>query len=162
MSYRVEPLGGHDRAAFTCGDDALDRYFHTLITQDQKRGYVSAHVAVDEADGQVAGFYTLAATSLNLENLPQDLARKLPKYPLVPAVLIGRLAVRSDWQGRGLGGDLLLDALLRVLNSDVGAYAAVVLPKNDAARRFYAAHGFAVLAGRDHMFLPLATVKSAI
>lgn len=162
LNYRIEPLAEHDRSKFCSGEPALDRYFQTGARQDLRRKFTSAFVAVEEAGGDPVGFYTLSATSVLLDKLPADLAAKLPRYPLVPAVLIGRLAVDRECQGRGLGGELLFDALLRVLTSDIGVYAAVVHPKNERARAFYARHGFQKLPETEQMFLPLATVSAII
>jgi predicted N-acetyltransferase YhbS len=134
--YRIEPLGGHDRRSFTCGVDALDRYFREQVSQDVRRRMAVCFVAVDEA-GDIGGYYTLSATSLSLDALPEVKARRLPRYPIVPAVLLGRLAVSSAHQGRRLGAALVADALLRAGRSEVAGFALVVDAKDEAAARFY-------------------------
>ena len=88
-------------------------------------------------DGAVAGYYTLSATGVKLTELPADVTRKLPKYPLVPATLLGRLAVDKTHQGRGYGRFLLADALLRAVRSEIASFAIIVDAKDEAARRFY-------------------------
>lgn len=142
--YLIEPFAdGHDRAAFSCGVVALDRYL-----QNQARQDVSKHVAatfVITPDGvKIAGFYTLSAHAIHLADLPEAVAKKLPRYPSVPATLLGRLAVSSDFRGQGVGELLLLDALKRVLasTSEVASAVVVVDAKDEEARRFYLRYGF--------------------
>lgn len=114
------------RDDFGCGNEVLDRYFKTQITQDIRRRITSGFVAVDAASGKVAGYFTLAATSIPLRALAEEISRKLPRYPVVPAVRLGRLAVDRQFHGQGLGGALLADALVRCAGSDISAYALTV------------------------------------
>lgn len=139
--FRIEPLDGRDRKAFTCGSPPLDRYFHEQVSQDVKRRIASCFVAID-AQEQIAGFYTLAATSVAFDKLPAQRAKKLPRYPVVPAVLLGRLAVAQICQGQRLGMALLADAVMRSTRSDVAAHLMVVDAKDEAAVRFYEHFGF--------------------
>ena len=101
--FRVEPLQGHDRQDFASGSEPLDRYFRTQVTQDIRRRITACFVAVS-GEGRIAGYYTLAATSVPLSDLPAEIGRKLPRYPSVPAVRMGRLAVDAAFKGQGLGG----------------------------------------------------------
>ena len=142
--YRIELLGGHDRAAFVSGSDALDRYLQQQAKQDMRRRVASCFVTVDAA-GEIVGFYTIAASSLVLDLLPAEQAKRLPRYPTVPAVLLGRLAVAQAHQGKRLGGALVADALLRATRAEVMAYAMIVDAKDEAAVRFYQHLGFARL-----------------
>lgn len=139
--YRIELLGAQDRSAFASGAEVLDRYLQQQAKQDMRRRVASCFVAVD-AGGDIAGFYTIAASSLVLDLLPADEARRLPRYPTIPAVLLGRLAVAQAHQGKRLGGALVADALLRATRADVMAYAMLVDAKDDAAVRFYQHLGF--------------------
>ena len=101
--YRIEVLAeSHDRAAFSCGVDALDRYLKTQAGQDVRRRIANCFVAVSAGSAQVAGFYTLAAASIPLTALTPDQVRKLPKYPVLPAALLGRLAVDTRHAGESL------------------------------------------------------------
>lgn len=139
--YRVELLGAHDRSAFTSGSEALDRYLQQQAKQDMRRRVASCFVAVDGA-GDIAGFYTIAASSLVLDLLPTEQAKRLPRYPTAPAVLLGRLAVAKAHQGKRLGGALVADALLRATRAEVMAYAMIVDAKDYVAARFYEHLGF--------------------
>lgn len=108
--FRVEPLSGdHDRSRFLSGSDALDRYFREQASQDVKRRITACFVAVgvEQASGgtkEVAGFYTLAAAGVALGAMAPEVTKKLPRYPVIPAALLGRLAVATGYQGKGLGG----------------------------------------------------------
>lgn len=161
--FSIEPLaGGHDRSAFTCGVVPLDRYFREQATQDVRRRVGNCFVAIETATGAIAGFYTLAATSLLLASIPDDQARRLPRYPSVPAALLARLAVATSFQGRKLGGILLADAIDRVARGDLGAFALVVDAKDDNARRFYEHHGFVAIEDEPmRLILPIATALKA-
>lgn len=144
--YRVERLGKHhDRKAFRCGSESLDRYFRERATQDEQRRLALCFVAVAEQDDAVAGFYTLAATSIALDGLPADRAKRLPRYPSVPGVLLGRLTVATHHQGKGLGGAFVVDALMRAAHSEIVGHLMVVDAKDEAAIRFYAHLGFEAL-----------------
>jgi len=100
--FRFETLGKqHDRSAFDCGEESLDRYFKTQATQDIRRRIANCFVALEAVTGQVAAYYTIAASSIPLVDLPEEVVRRLPHYPTLPAVRIGRLAVDLRFQGRG-------------------------------------------------------------
>ncbi len=160
--FRIEPLGPHDRAGFACGAAPLDRYFREQVSQDVKRLVASCFVAVETATGLLAGYYTLAATSVPAGELPPETLKRLPRYPVLPAALVGRLAIDRRFQRRGLGGALLADAALRVLNSDTKAFAIIVEAKDEPAAAFYRLHGFRAFANRPMaLFLPLATAHQA-
>ncbi|MEO6321886.1 MAG: GNAT family N-acetyltransferase, partial [Polaromonas sp.] len=150
------PLEGrHDRTAFDCASEPLNRYFFQQVSQDVRRRVTACYVALSQ-DGRIAGFYTLASTALLLSQLPTDLGKKLPRYPTVPAVRMGRLAVDQAFKGQGLGGALLADALARALRAEIAAYALVVDAKDAAAAAFYWHHGLIALPSQPMtLFLPL-------
>ena len=162
-SIRIEALGPqHDRKAFTCGVDALDRYFREFVTQDIKRRISNCFIAVGQG-GEIVGYYTFAATGLALGDLPPALAKKLPRYPLVPAALIGRLAISTRHQGQKIGGALIIDAVLRASRADPAVFAIVVDAKDDRAAKFYEHLGFVRFASRPgSLFLPVATALQAV
>jgi GNAT superfamily N-acetyltransferase len=159
-NYLIEPLNSsHNRKAFESGVERLDRYFHHQAGQDAKKRVAAPFVLVDRSSGNVVGYYTLSATSINLAELPIEIAQKLPKYPLVPAFLLGRLAVDKNYQGKGLGEMLLMDALYRCLESEIAAMAVVVDAKDDFSRSFYEHYQF--IQFPDHpnrLFLPMTTI----
>ncbi len=151
-----------DRASFESGVASLDKYFRTQVSQDIKRRVTACFVATN-THGQIAGYYTLASASVLLEDLPEALAKKLPRYPSVPAVRMGRLAVDQTFKGKGLGAALLADALRRAVTSEIAAYAFIVDAKDEVAASFYAHHGFMALTDQPlHMFIALATFKDLI
>ena len=157
--FRLASLdAGHDRTAFNSDSEPLNRYLREQATQDVRRRVAACFVAL--ADGsRIAGYYTLASASLLLADLPASTGKKLPRYPTVPAVRMGRLAVDQAFKGQGLGGALLADALHRTARSEIAAYALIVDAKDDAAATFYRHHGFIPLPDSPlAMFLPLATV----
>ena len=158
---RLQVLGdGHDRTRFNSGSEPLDRYLRERVTQDIRRRFSACFVAVD--DGlRIAGYYTLASARVPLALLPPATAKKLPRYPSVPAVRMGRLAVDQAFKGQGLGGALLADALQRSARSEIAAYALIVDAKDEQAAAFYRHHGFIALPSTTlSLFLPLATVAS--
>jgi hypothetical protein len=92
----VEPLGRRDRSAFSCGNDALDHYFRTQVTQDIRRRVTACYTAIEVATGRVAGYYTLCTADVPITDLSAEMSRRLPRYPSIPAARIGRLAVHLD------------------------------------------------------------------
>ena len=151
----------HDRKAFKSGSESLDHYFRQQVTQDVRRRVTACYVVLT-AEQRVAGFYTLASASLLLSELPAEVGKKLPRYPSVPAVRMGRLAVDADFKGVGLGGALLADALDRAIRADIAAYALVVDAKDASAAAFYQHHGLIALPDQAMtLFVPLATARLA-
>lgn len=157
--YRIEPLSdAHGRDAFRSGAPALDRYFREQVTQDIRRRVATCFVAVEIAGGSVAGYYTLAATGVRLDALAPAMIKKLPRYPVVPAALLGRLAVAESAKGKGLGTALMVDAIRRMARSELAVFALFVDAKDEAARAFYERYGFELLPGETHrLCLPIAT-----
>lgn len=150
----------HDRARFSCGEPALDRYLREQVSQDMRRRVAACFVALTD-ELQIAGYYTLSSASVPLTDLPEALRRKLPRYAAVPAVRVGCLAVDTAFKGNGLGGALLANALCRAIESDIAAAVMIVDAKNVQAADFYRHHGFITLSSDPlHLFLPLATAKS--
>jgi GNAT superfamily N-acetyltransferase len=155
----IEPLNrNHNRTAFNCGIESLDRYLQHQANQDIKRRVSRVFVVRSRQDDtRVLGYYTLSTLSIDLSVLPEKLAKKLPKHP-IPAALIGRLAVDVSAQGKGIGKVLLSNAIKRTLaiSSDIGMYAIVVDAINEQAESFYMQYGFAHLASEGkRLFLSL-------
>jgi GNAT superfamily N-acetyltransferase len=165
LALRIEPLDkSHDRSAFACGQDALDDWFRRRASQDERRNLARVFVAVDDVLG-VVGFYSLSAFTLALEDLPDDLAGKLPRYDAIPAALVGRLARDLRVRGQGVGELLLADAVHRILGvgRTLAVSAILVDAKDDAARAFYESFGFEGFPSRpNRLFLPSATAAAAV
>jgi GNAT superfamily N-acetyltransferase len=162
----IEPLGSHhDRIGFTCGDERLDRYLQTQASQDVRRRANGVFVLVDRYRPNGAlGYYTLCATALPQGEVPIAARKHIPRYPLVSATLIGRLAVAASHQGQGLGALLLADAVQRAYASasSVGSSMLVVDAIGERAAAFYAANGFIRLPDSLRLLLPMATIEKAI
>jgi GNAT superfamily N-acetyltransferase len=158
-SFVIAPLGpDHDRLSFSCGVDALDSYLRTQAGQDVRRHLANCFVASPANTNAVAGYYTFSAASVAINDLTEEYAKRLPRYPVVPAALIGRLAIDRQYRGKGLGAALLFDAIERALRSDAAVYAGFVDAKDDSAAAFYSHHGFLRLKSRPQsLFLPVAT-----
>jgi GNAT superfamily N-acetyltransferase len=162
--FRIEALGDtHDRARFCCGDDALNRYFQTQATQDIRRRITNCFVVVEAATGRVAAYYTLSAASIPLVDLPPDEIKRLPRYPTLPAVRIGRLAVDQGFERRGLGELMPMNAVHRTIQDAAAAFALLVDAKNDLVAGFYQRYGFRPIAGKPRtLFLPLVTAQKTL
>lgn len=160
---KIEPLDRrrHDRSAFSCGVPALDVYLRRQAAQDMEKRAAVVYFAVIEPP-QVAGYYTLSQFSIDLVHLPHALAKQLPRYPVVPATLLGRLAVAAALHGRGLGETLLFDALHRALHQStrIASAAVIVDAKDDGAAAFYGRYGFLpILDAPRRFFLPMKTIE---
>lgn len=157
---RVEALSSrHDRSGFESGVESLDRYFRTQAGQDARKNMAAPFVLL-LPDGTIAGYYTLSSTSVQLGELPEQTVRKLPRYPLVPATLLGRLAVDRRQQGKGYGRFLLADALYRAARSEVASFAVIVDAKDDGARRFYEWESFLPFPDQPmKLFRPMADIR---
>jgi len=160
---RVESLDAkkHDRATFSCGVESLDAYLKTQASQDVRRkaNAVFVLVAVDDP-GAILGYFTLCAYGLAPGAVPDEARKHLPRYPLVSATLIGRLAVAKSHRGQGLGGALLICALGKAYESAdiVGSSMVVVHALDEGAAGFYAAHGFVRLPESLRLVLPMQTI----
>lgn len=160
--FRIEPLDAqHDRKAFRCGSETLDRYLKQQAKQDVRRRICRVYVATTVTDPNgILGFYSLSSCTIALCSLPDAQKKRLPKHP-IPAALLGRLAVDHHAQGQGLGRRLLADAVRRTLavSEQIGIYALVVDAIDQHAAAFYRHYGFAPLQ-RDtkRWFLPLKSL----
>lgn len=158
----IAPLNPtHDRTGFECGVDALDRYLKRQAKQDSKRRIARVFVATKpDNPSSVIGYYTLSTLSIELNQLPEKLAWKLPRHQ-VPAALIGRLAVSKAAQGQGIGKMLLADAIKRTLavGDQIAIYAMVVDVIDDSVKGFYEQFGFTQLSDDSpRLFLPLKSI----
>ncbi|MFZ3034431.1 MAG: GNAT family N-acetyltransferase [Parvibaculum sp.] len=159
--FAIEALSkAHQRKTFSCGNERIDRHFRETVTQDVKRRYATCFVARDLETGQIAGFYTLSSSNVPLTAVPESLAKRLPRYPTVPAVLIGWLGRDQSYAGFGLGEALLFDAIKTVIEAPIGAHAIFADAIDGKAAAFYAAFGFMALSDRPNtLYLPVATAE---
>ena len=126
MSYHIKLLDKqHNRKDFDCGVEPLNVYLKNRSGQDQKKHIAVTYVMHDLEKDHIAGYYTLSSTGIELKSLPDTCKKKLPKYPVVPATLIGRLAVDIKYHGQGLGKLLLSDAIKRSYHTShtIASYA---------------------------------------
>lgn len=155
----------HNRDTFSCGIEFLDRYLKRQANQDSKRRISRVFVACGSQEGsqegfqetEVLGYYTLSTFALDLSALPEKIAKRLPRHPVL-AALIGRLAVNTSMQGQGVGGLLLANAIRRTLavSDEIAIFALVVDAIDDKAEVFYSHYGFSRLAASGtRLFLPL-------
>ena len=165
-SFEIQPLDKHhDRSRFHCGSVSLDRYLQQQARQDAEKRVAAPFVALGPGDPRVLGYFTLSASLLPLQDLPDDITRKLPRYPQLPVTLLGRLAVDQTTKGQGLGEFLLLDALHRSLTTaaQIAAMGVIVDAKDDAAAAFYRHFSFIALqANPRRLFLPMKTVAQLL
>ncbi len=161
--FSVVPLGQQDRGGFSCGNEALDAYLRTQAGQDMKRRVAACFLAMENSSGRIAGYYTLSACHVRIGDLSQDWQKKLPRYPVVPSVRLGRLAVDLQYRGQKLGSALLGSAVARALRSDIAAHMMVVEAKDDLSAAFYMHHGFRQ-DPRDplRLYAPLMTLGRAL
>jgi len=164
LAIRIEGLARHhDRRAFSCGEPSLDNWFKQRASQDARLNLARVFVAVDDDRGLV-GFYSLSAFTLQLSDLPEDLAQTLPRYDAIPAALIGRLARDTRASGQGVGQVLIADAISRVLDTRerLGIFAIVVDAISEKARYFYKSFGFVGLPTRpERLFLLTSVAEKA-
>ena len=162
-AYIFEPLSDHDRSSFVCGIPVLDDYLRHQASQDARRKVAAPFVMVNESR-RILGYYTLSAYGIRVAELPPDLAKKLPKYPLVPATLLGRLAVSQERQGQKLGRTLLMDALhrSRLSSAQIASIGVVAEAIDEAARAFYMHYGFIpMLEHPRKLFIAMGTIQRA-
>ena len=152
----------HDRSHFSCGVESLDNYLKKQATQDINRDIAAIYVLTEEDSNAVQGYYTLSSTIIPLDDLPNAESKKLPKYPNLPAILIGRLAVDKRCQSKGYGEILLVDALKRSLDLSgaMGSIAVVVDALNDEAKSFYEYFGFSSFQDvHDRLFITMKAIR---
>ncbi|MEO0414156.1 MAG: GNAT family N-acetyltransferase [Verrucomicrobiota bacterium] len=154
-----------DRGNFSCGNDELDKYLQRQLSQDAKRNLAAGFILHDKGKPEVLGYYTLSAFSVDLLDIPEAPRKKLPRYPQVPVTLLGRLAISSGHQGRGLGELLLVDALKRAWQNRnlIGSWAVIVDAIDDSAAQFYQAYGFELVT-RDNsrLFLTMSKIGKLV
>lgn len=166
-NYDIAQLAPHhNRKLFSCGVAALDCYLQQQANQDVKKNVAAVFVLTKKESPDVIGFYTLSSLAIDAGELPEEITKKLPKYPSLPATLLGRLAVDKQHQGKGLGGFLIINAIHRSLSlsREIASMAMVVDAKDEQAIAFYEGYGFIkfLQQPRRKLFLPMATAAKGL
>lgn len=167
MVLKIEPLdrSKHQRASFCCGIDSLDNYFRKQASQDLKRKIATVFVLVDSPDTEVIAYYSLSAYTVEIIELENSLAKSLPRYPLLPATLLGRLAVDRNYRDRHLGELMLMDAFFKALEATetVASLAVIAEAINDTAANFYRKYGFQEFKQNPNkLYLPMKSIVKLI
>lgn len=160
MLLTVTLNSSHKKNSFVCEEPSLENYLRKQAGQDVKR-QVAVCFVLEGDGGEIKGYYTLSADSVDRTLIPEQLQKKLP-YQNLPVTLLGRLARDRNYKGQGIGELLLADALRRAYQASatIAAWAVVTDPINDKARSFYESFGFISLeSGR--MFIPMDTIKAS-
>jgi predicted GNAT family N-acyltransferase len=152
----------HNRTKFDCGNEELNQYLRKYAKQNDQKGISKTYVATKPPSSPtIDGYYTISTSTITFTSLPEDIARKLPNYP-IPAILIGRLAVDLNCQGEGLGEELLVNALNRIvqISEEVGIYAVRVDAIDERAKQFYLKYEFISFVDQPlSLFLALKTIR---
>ncbi|MEA5421570.1 GNAT family N-acetyltransferase [Spirulina sp. CCNP1310] len=163
MVFKIMPLAPkqHIRAGFCCGQESLDHDIQTQASQDLKKRVCTVFVCIDEPNMTVLGYYTLSAYTVTVTDLRNNFAQKLPRYPRLPATLLGRLAVTQTCKGQGLGKLLLIDALKKSWHTaqQVGSLAVIVEALDAPALNFYQKYGFQPFQQEPmKLYLPMQSI----
>ncbi len=154
----------HDRAAFDCGEAALNEFLLRYARQSHDNGAAKTFLAIDDASGAILGYYSLAPASLAYDRTPAGVRRGLPRHE-VAGFRLARIAVHRAAQGRGLGGQLLLAAGRRCLAvaAEVGGSILIIDAKSDRAAAWYASYGAVPLLDAERtLVVALATLEAAL
>ncbi len=162
VTWAIEELSGrHDRSSFDCGSESLNEFLRRFAGQNQRLGISRTYVAVPPGSTRVEGYCSISSGAVRFVDLPDEQAKRLPRYP-VPVAHLGRLAVHRPVQGLGLGRLLLMDALERIVRAArvIGIHAVEVLAEGEAARRFYRKYGFVALRDDSlHLYLSVGALR---
>lgn len=158
---RIEKLHRmHAVEDFTCGQPELDRFLTRHALQAQQAGSSLTYVAL--SDNKVVGFYSLVVGEVRHADAPERVVKGMPRHP-IPLMVLARLAVHSDWQGRRIGAGLLLDALMRTLQAaDIGGIRALAVhAKDEPAAAFYQHFGFVPSpTDKRHLFMLIKDIRT--
>jgi predicted GNAT family N-acyltransferase len=164
MALQIEPFDRkqHNRSEFSCGVDSLDRYIRSQANQDLKKKMATVFVLIDTPDTNIMAYYTLSSYTVEITELDNSLAKRLPRYPLLPATLLGRLAVDSNYRGQHLGELMLVDALKKSLEATekVASLAVIAEAIDEKAVDFYRKYGFhPFLNSPMKLYFPMQSVR---
>lgn len=164
MVLKIEPLDSrrHTRSGFCCGRDSLDHYIRKQASQDMKKRVAMVFVLIDDPETIVLAYYTLSAYTVDISVLDETLAKRLPRYPLLPATLLGRLAVDNSHKGKRFGELLLIDALKKSLEAttQVASIAVIAEALDEQAVVFYKKYGFGQFSQEPRkLYLPMKLIE---
>ncbi len=164
MALKIEPLNSkqHDRSTFECGVESLDRYLRKTANQDLKKKIATVFVLVDSPNDNIIAYYTLSSYTVEITELDNSLAKRLPRYPLLPATLLGRLAVDRNYRGQRLGELMLIDALKKslVATEKVASLAVIAEAIDEKAVSFYRKYGFRSFTGNTmKLYMTMQSIK---
>jgi ribosomal protein S18 acetylase RimI-like enzyme len=158
---RIEPFdrNQHDRAAFSCGETRIDNFLQKSGSKRQDQNFSRVFVACLDTLNTVTGFYSLNAHAIDVSSLPEDVKKKLPQYPTVPAVYLSMIGVDAKHQGNGLGSFLLADAFKKTASAaeNIGIHFLVLDALNERAASLYRRLGFVDLPGQEARMLMAMT-----
>ncbi|MGA2022259.1 MAG: GNAT family N-acetyltransferase [Candidatus Sulfotelmatobacter sp.] len=164
-AWHEEPINRkHDREGFDCGEEALNEFLRRYARKSHERGGAKTFLAIDDSNKTILGFYSLSPASVDYARTPEAVSRGLARHD-VPGFRLARLAVDRRWQGRGIGGQLLLVAGRRCLlaAAEVGGVVLVIDAKNARVATWYASYGAVPLLDAPlTLMLPLATAEAAL
>lgn len=164
LEYKIVPWSNDLRDlrdSFDCGVNELNSWLKRQASQDIDKRACALFAALDPGKNSIAGFYTLSMYSVHLPDISSEIQKKLPKYPLIPAVLLGRLAVDLKFRGKRIGELLLLDAMKRAIDNEIPWWAMVVHSKEESLS-FYVKYGFCSFYDeKNRLFLPYVTIRKA-
>lgn len=163
MTLTSEPFDRrrHIRSGFCCGNDSLDNYIVKQASQDLERKVSTVFVLIDEPDLHILAYYTLSSYTVNITDLDEDMAKRLPRYPRLPATLLGRLAVDNRHKGKRFGELMLVDALQKALNASIQVASLAIIAEaiDDKAVSFYIKYGFQQFKQQPmKLYLPMKSI----
>jgi GNAT superfamily N-acetyltransferase len=164
LKYIVKPLENEDRAAFQCGEEALDRYFRERALRDMANKLSAVFVVVPEnAPKTIVGFFTLSSQQAQSDLLPENLRKKTGRYKTVGVTLLGRMAVAREFQNQKLGRFVLFAALYEAWKSTkyVSSFAVVVDAKTEQVIPFYEKFGFRRLES-NRLMMAMKTIEELL
>lgn len=167
MVLKIEPFDSrqHNRSDFCCGKDSLDNYIRQQASQDLKKRVSTVFVLIDASELNVLAYYTLSSYTVDISVLDEAFAKRLPRYPILPVTLLGRLAVDNKQKGKKLGELLLVDALQRALNTSmqVASLAVIVEALDEDAISFYLKYGFQPFRQNPmKLYLPMKSIEDLL
>ena len=151
----------HDRASFRCGNVSLDNFIHNLASQFERKNLGRTYILVEQGEGKIKGYFTIAGGAIPFENVPPARKKKVSPHLPVPVILLGKLAVDLTEQGKGYGSTLIGEVSRMAVNISqrVGIHAILASAIDDAASAFYKHQGFIPLIDQNnHLYLPIDTI----